>query len=424
MSDRQTRSRRRYLKGLGVAGLATSIGGCLQGGGDGNGGGIDGPIQMGSILPVTGALSAYGNGMQEAANLAVEHINDAGGVRGAEISITNKDSETKPERALTKYDSLVSNQNIVGFVGAASSGVSTTIARNLAEDGVMQVSNASTSPVLATLGYTEDDVKLFGRTAPNDGQQGLIMGRIAENYVEADSIGLLHIDNAYGAGLAEKASEAFSGETTNTVAYAKRSQDYSSVLSSLHEGDPDAIGFVGYPENGGTILQQWANGDYGTSAEDWILSEGLNSDSFLTGNSDIVSGMYLASPNPEQTDGAEAFEEAIGDANTLFAAHAYDGMFLMALAMEKAGEADGVAIGENIQSVSRGSGTEVTVNEFETAASELEAGNEINYQGASSPVNLNDNLEPLNAFAILQIAGDGSRETLEEIPRSFFEGKL
>jgi len=424
MPERDSRTRRRYLKGLGVAGLATSVGGCLQGGAGGGGGGIDGPIPMGSILPVTGALSAYGSGMQEATNLAVQHINDAGGVRGAEISITNSDSETKPERALQKYNSQVSNQNIVGFVGAASSGVSTTIARNVADDGVMQMSNASTSPVLASLGYTDDDVKLFGRTSPNDGQQGLVMGRIADQYIEADSMAFLHIANAYGKGLAEKGSEAFAGETTNIVSYAKKSQDYSSVLSKLHEGDPDAIGFVGYPENGKTILQQWADGDYGTSAEDWVLSEGLNSDSFLTGNSDIVSGMYLASPDPEQTEGAGVFEDAIGEANTLFAAHAYDAMFLMALAMEKAGEADGVAIGENIRSVSRGSGTEVTVDEFETAASELDAGNEVNYQGASSPVNLNQNLEPLNAFAIIQITGDGSRESLESIPRSFFEGKL
>lgn len=414
-------TRRDLLKATGAVSTlgVTGVAGCV-GNLPGTGGG---PIPMGSILPLTGALGQYGSGMQKAVNLAVKDVNDAGGPLGREIEMTNKDSETKPSKAVNKYNSLVNEQGIIGFVGAASSGVSTTIAKNVADDQVMQVSNASTSPALAEIGY-KDDVKYFGRTSPNDAQQGLVMGRIMNDNIGASSAAFLHVANPYGKGLAQKAKEAFDGETLQIVGYDKKASDYTSTLDKLHSGNPDAIGFVGYPGNGKTILQQWSEGGYGTKAQDWVLSEGLNSKEFLTNNKKIVSGMYMASPNPEQTAGKSTFEQKIGDKNTLFAAHAYDALFLQALAIHKAGEATGTAIAKNIRPVSRPKGTNVTVGEFKKATSELDNDNAINYQGASSPVNLNKSLEPLNAFAILQVKSDGSTKSLKQIARSWFKGKL
>lgn len=415
-------TRRDYLKASGAAGALglSGLSGCIS---NITGGG--GPIPMGSILPITGALEAYGSGMQASVALAVEDVNGAGGPLGRTIELTKKDSETKPEKAKTKYDSLVSEQGIIGFVGAASSGVSTTLAKNVAADQVMEVSNASTSPALASSGYSDGkDVKYFGRTSPNDGQQGLIMGVVLNDRIQADTAAFLHISNAYGKGLAEKAKEAFDGESLRTVGYSKDTTDYTSTLDKLHDGNPDAIGFVGYPANGETILKQWSEGGYGTSSEDWVLSEGLNSTDFLTSNKDIVANMYVSSPDPRDTDGAKKFQNKIGEQNTLFAPHAYDAMFLQALAIERAGEATGTAIAKNIRAVSRPEGTKVTVGEFQKAKDALGNDNAINYQGASSPVDMNENLEPINPFAILRVKDDGSTETLDTFSVDYFEGKL
>ncbi|NHN59189.1 MULTISPECIES: ABC transporter substrate-binding protein [Halorussus] len=445
------KSRRAYIKATGAAGVAglTGLSGCIgsltgegsqettteeeqetSGGDDTTTSGDDEqdqggqPIQMGSILPITGSLSAYGAGMQKAVNLAAQHINDAGGPLGRQVQVTNKDSETKPAKATQKYRTLVNEQGIIGFVGAASSGVSVPLAQQIAADKVMQVSNASTTPALAEIGYNDDEsVKYFGRTAPNDGQQGIVMGRIMNesDYIGADKAAFLYVNNAYGEGLAEKASAAFDGEEVGMVPYDKKSSDYTSTLDKLFENDPDAIGFVGYPGNGKTILQQWSNGGYGG---EWVLSEGLNSSQFFQDLSDITDGMYVASPSPESTQSSDTFDEAMGDqAGTLFAPHAYDGLFLQALAMHKAGEASGTAIAENIRSVSRPGGEKVYAGEFEKAKRLLDEGTEIDYQGASSPVDMNKSLEPLNRFAVMQVSG-GETEELEAIERSWFEGKL
>lgn len=423
MSDKQT-SRRQYLKAVGVTGAVgvSGLSGCLGIGGGG------GPIPMGSILPLTGNLGQYGEGMQEAVELAVQDVNDAGGPLGREIDLSTRNSETNPNVAAQRYSSLVSEEDIVGFVGAASSGVSVTIAEDIAGDEVMQVSNASTSPVLAEMGFPEgaSEPKYFARTAPNDGQQGLVMGRILNDYIEADTAAFLYVNNAYGEGLADKAEAAFDGETLQKVGYASDTSDYTSTLNELHNGDPDGIGFVGYPGNGRTIVRQWADGGYGTNAEDWVLSEGLNSDSFINNNSSQVESMYMASPDPRDTEGSNIFQNKIGEANTLFAAHAYDAMFLQALAIHAGGSADGTTIAENIRSVSRSGNTTITVGEFDDAKEALDNDADIDYQGASSPVNLNPALEPLNPFQILQLTpgSDQIREQLESIDISWFQGRL
>jgi branched-chain amino acid transport system substrate-binding protein len=445
MASEGDRTRRDYLRviaGTGAVSLAGCIGNVTQGGGGsgsgGNGSGGNGsdsgsggqsggpPIPMGSLMPITGQLNAYGSGMQAAVKLAEKHVNAAGGPLGRELTVSYTDTQTRPSVGVQKFSSLVNEQGAIGVVGAASSGVTTPIAERVAEGQVMEMSHASTSPALAEIGYGGDSEppKYFGRTAPNDAQQGVVMGRIMgdSNYIGASTAAFLHVANPYGQGLAEKAEQNLPAETQQDEPYTAKTNDYSSTLDSLFQGDPEAIGFVGYPENGRTILEQWQSGGYGGQ---WVLSEGLNSTEFFSSISSIVSSMYVASPDPEATPGATAFEEQMGEqAGTLFAPHAYDGLFLQALAMHKAGEASGTAIAENIQSVSQPPGQSVTVNEFEAAKSALDGGNEINYQGASSPVNLNDALEPLNRFAILQVQDDGSTESLETIPRSFFEGKL
>jgi len=243
------------------------------------------------------------------------------------------------------------------------------------------------------------------------------MGMILNDYVEAESASFLHVNNAYGEGLAQGAADAFDGENLGLVPYSSQTTDYTSTLDELFSGDPDAVGFVGYPESGRSILQTWSDGGYGG---EWVLSEGLNSPDFFGAIPDITEGMYVSSPDPEETEGASAFTEALGHEPRVFSPHSYDALFLMALAVHKGGEASGTAIAENIRSVSRGSGPTFTVGEFGDAIDAIDNGDDINYQGASSPVDLNENLEPLNRFAILQVSG-GSTETLQQIPRSEFE---
>ncbi|MFW6448267.1 MAG: ABC transporter substrate-binding protein [Halobacteriota archaeon] len=434
--------RRDFVKGVGAASAigVTGLAGCL---GDDDGGddedtptetptdtpdddtptdtpGSTESIPMGSILPITGTLEDLGPGMEDAVNLAVEHMNDAGGPLGREIDMTNTDSETSEEAGLERYQSLVAEEEIVAVVGAASSGVSAPIAEQVADDEVMQISPASTSPVFAEVGWA-DDIKYFGRTAPNDAQQGVVMAKVLDEYIEAETAGFLYVDNPYGEGLAQVAEENFSGEEVGFVGYDDESQDFTSALDQLFEDDPDAVGWVGYPGEGRSILPQWDEGGYGG---EWVMSEGLDSGEFFEDVEDLVEGQYITTPAPEETDGRAIFDDAHETENPgPFDPHSYDAAFIAGLAIEMAGEASGTAIAENFLAVCNEPGEVVTVGEFDRARDLIADGEDIQYEGASSPLAMNNNYENLNQFGIYQIEG-AEKQELEIIPREDFEGVL
>jgi branched-chain amino acid transport system substrate-binding protein len=449
------RSRRDVLRGLGATGTVgiVSLAGCSQQEGDGGGGGggdeatatetsMDGggdtdtetegdmedggggePISLGSIFPITGTNSAYGGGHQQAFNLAVEEINGSGGVLGGrEINPINRDTEGSPSRAAQKFRTMINQEGIVGLVGPYSSGIGTTLAPIARDNQVMEVSNGNTSPALATAGVNESNgVKYYGRTSPNDVQQALVMARVLNQSIEAETASFLYVDNPYGQGLAEAASESFNGETLNMVGYSQQTSDYTSTLDSVFDGDPDAVGAVMYPGGGRTILQQWNQGGYGGQ---WVGAEAILSPQLLSDLSDIVEGMYITSP---QTANSETFQENMGGMSniTQFAPHAYDATYLMGLAMERAGEASGTGIAENIRPVSRSNGDETTVSvaEFQAGKDAIANGDAIDYNGASGSVDLNENLEPVVPYRILQVQG-GEAQQVEEVPLSYFEGKI
>ncbi|MFD1632455.1 ABC transporter substrate-binding protein [Haloplanus ruber] len=449
MSDH---SRRDILRGLGATGTAglVSLAGCSQQDGEGStatatetegsmdGDGGDGemeetatemesgggePIALGSIFPITGTNSAYGGGHQQAFNLAVEEINGTGGVLGGrEITPVNRDTEGSPSRAAQKFRTMINQEGIVGLVGPYSSGIGTTLAPIARDNQVIEVSNGNTSPALATAGVNESNgVKYYGRTSPNDVQQALVMARVLNQSIEAETASFLYVDNPYGQGLAEAASENFEGETLNMVGYSQQTSDYTSTLDSVFDGDPDAVGAVMYPGGGRTILQQWNQGGYGG---EWVGAEAILSPELLSDLSDIVEGMYITSP---QTANSDTFQENMGGEGniTQFAPHAYDATYLMGLAMEAAGEASGTGIAENIRAVSRANDGDTTVSVAEFQAGKDALGNDeaVDYNGASGSVDLNENLEPVVPYRILQVQS-GEAQMVEEVPLSYFEGKV
>ncbi|ERG99905.1 MAG: ABC-type branched-chain amino acid transport system, periplasmic component [Haloquadratum sp. J07HQX50] len=267
----------------------------------------------------------------------------------------------------------------------------------------------------------DNNVKYYGRTAPNDVQQALVMARVLNQTVEAETASFLYVDNPYGEGLASEAREAFEGETLNMVAYSMQTSDYTSTIDSVFDGGPDAVGAVMYPGNGRTILQQWGNSGYDGQ---WVGAEAIWSPDMLSEISDVVEGMYITSP---QTANSSTFQENMGGQQqiTQFAPHGYDATYLMGLALEQGGEASGTAIGENVRSVSRPTGddTEVSVGGFGNGKEALADGSPVNYEGASGSVDLNENLEPVVPYRIMRVS-DGTAELNQEVPLSYFEGKI
>lgn len=439
--------RRKYLA-MATAG-ATGFAGCLGGGGGGGDGDGDGgtptpttspsgpseEIPIASFLPLSGAGSPFGPGQQAGFNFAAADINEVGGTNKGTIRPINRDTETKPSRAAAKLRDVMSSEDIPAFCGTWSSGVSATLAPIAADNQVFQMGCGTTSPLLAEQGWRDVDgqqIKFFGRTSPNDGMQGIAVARILNQIVGADSAAFIHVDNPYGAGLAQAAARGFDGETAAMIGLPKEVSDYAAVLDEAFADDPDALVLVVYPPNGESLLKQWDRGGYGGTV---VSAEALFLHDLFDRLIDIMEGSYVTTISPRKTRSWDYFNERMdeeGQEVTTFSSHTYDALFLEGLALHKASEVSGVEIARNVVSVSRSPGEKIFAgpDEFQRAKDLIDDGEEINYQGASSATDLHECFkEPYNQFAINQIVrGDSSDpakvETVETIPASYFEGKV
>lgn len=182
---------------------------------------------IGTILPVTGALAAFGGSMQKAADLAAKHINDNGGVNGVDLTLFHRDSQTVPTAGGDAASDLVHTVGVPAVVGAAASSVSQAVFAITGPARVLQLSPASTSPIFTT----QDTTDIFFRTAPSDVFQGAAAAKYA--LTKWTVMSTIWIDNSYGEGLTRVFEQHFvanGGTILRSVAYEPDAPSHLSVL--------------------------------------------------------------------------------------------------------------------------------------------------------------------------------------------------
>jgi ABC-type branched-subunit amino acid transport system substrate-binding protein len=209
----------------------------------------DEPLRIGTLLPLTGNLAFLGPPEVAGAKLAVQDINEAGGVLGQDVELTEGDSgDASTDTASQTVDRLLqANVNVI--VGAASSGVSLTVIDAITGAGVLQFSPANTSDEFTT--YNDKD--LYFRTAPPD----VLQARALADLIIADgnnSVGILALNDPYGTGLAENAKNnliesGLAEEDIKSIIYDPQAQNYDSEVQEMVDFDPDAIVVIGFEES-------------------------------------------------------------------------------------------------------------------------------------------------------------------------------
>ncbi|MFQ5816061.1 MAG: ABC transporter substrate-binding protein [Candidatus Hydrothermarchaeaceae archaeon] len=340
--------RREFLRYSAMAGATvlagSTLAGCL--------GRAQGPIEIGTVLSLTGDLGSYGVPIQRGAILAAKHINEKGGVLGREFKFIHEDDRTTPQGAVEAMQKLVNVNKVPAVVGALGSGNTKAIIPIAKENQVVLISPSSTDP---TLTHADDDGYFF-RTAASDAFQGRVLVKVAMD-MGYENVAHLYINNPYGVGMNDVIKETLpseGGELLTEVSYNPGQTSYRSELTTLTASNPDALIFTGYPEYGAVILRQAK--ELGIEAQ-WILAEGLK-DPLLVDQlgSDLVEGMVGTAPLPPSTPKYEAFKSAFNSEFNadlgVYSDTCYDAVTVIALAIEKAGKAEGPAIKSVLREVS------------------------------------------------------------------------
>jgi ABC-type branched-subunit amino acid transport system substrate-binding protein len=370
-----------------------------------------GPLRIAVLFPFTGDLSDFGQPFLQAAELAVNEINAAGGVNGQPIELVQGDSATSPQQAVEEARRLIELEGVSAIVGPAGSGETLPVAESVTgPSGVLEVTMSATSPALT---IANDNDFLF-RTVISDAAQGVVMADLAREQ-GYESACVLYVNNAYGQGLNDAFTERFTAEggtITAQVPHEQEQASYASELASCTEGDPDVMIAAAYPESGRVFLRELIeSGD----APSLIFSDGLQApDMFAELGWDVFEGMYGTAAGAPETDAAEVFaqawEEAYGEIPAVpYLREINDAIFLIALAAEQAGSNDPTAIRDALREVANEPGTAVGPGQegWQAAVESIDAAEDINYEGAAGPVDLDENGDVSRGTIIIwQVQGE------------------
>jgi branched-chain amino acid transport system substrate-binding protein len=364
-------------------------------------------LVLGSLLPITGGLSPYGPDARAAVEMAIAHVNAAGGVNGEDVRHVSADSETNPEAARSAFQHLINNERIHALIGPMGSPQSLAVIASVIEAGIPMISPSNTGPDFTTI----EDGGWYFRTVPSDALQGAVMANLVRDHGH-ERVAIIAADDAYGTGFGDvfrSRFEAGGGTITNYVRYDPEGLDFSSDVQTAAGGNAEAIVFIGYPDAGRVLIQNaFERGHIGPESDlEWYFSEGFRSQEFVDGvhgeQSGILNGYWGTTPE-ENTNSqfVSDFENRTGRTPALFADRTYDAAILLMLAAEHCGCTDGAGIRDALMEVQNPPGEEVSYNV--TRALELVRNGEgIYWTGAAGPMEFDSVGDVTAPYAIWRI---------------------
>ena len=333
------RNVKRWLAVAMVAAMTVSMAaGCgSKSEGDSSSSGDSEVIKIGGIGPVTGAAAVYGQAVKNGAELAVAEINEAGGINGAQVEFKFEDDEHDAEKAVNAYNNL-KDWGMQALLGTVTSAPCVAVG---------EVANQDNMFLLTPSGTAVECVQYDNafRVCFSDPMQGLESAKyIGENGIASKVAVIYDSSDVYSTGIYEAFVKEASNQPFEVVAAeaftSESKTDFSVQLQKAKDSGAELVFLPFYYSEASLVLKQAAGMNYspiffGCDGMDGILAvEGF--DANLANNL-----MFLSPFTPTSTDETiqkfvTDFKAKYGDTPNQFAADAYDGIYAIKAAMEKA----------------------------------------------------------------------------------------
>jgi branched-chain amino acid transport system substrate-binding protein len=386
-------TRRQTLAGTGLALLATTPAARAQ----------NATYRIGALNPVTGAGGTYGAGMQKTILFAVEEVKRGGGVDGRTLEVLAEDGQTSPDPAVLAARKLIDANKVNAILGTWSSSVSLAVQpiTNAADVLLFHVSSA---PALST--PAQNPKHLGWRFQAGSPRIGAAYAAIAErNGAKNPAYMAFNNDVQVASTNVFKADwEKRGGKIASSVVYEPNRTSYAAELQKVLAATPDFLVISGYVPDTTIILREAY--EAGNTAKivipGWAFGPSLAS----ALGSEVLEGLIVFDSVPDADSKAFAafdagYKAAMGTsgASNVYAAMCYDMVNVLALALQKAGPGAGNdKVAAAIREIADPPGQ--SVSSFAEGKAALKAGQKINYEGASGPLDFDENGDAVSLFGV------------------------
>jgi branched-chain amino acid transport system substrate-binding protein len=305
-------------------------------------------VKFGMGGPITGPSAATGAQMKNGVDQAVEDINKAGGILGQKLTATYGDDASDPKQGVSVANNFA-GQGVKFVIGHYNSGVTIPSSEVYKENGILQITPASTNPTV-----TERNMWNIFRVCGRDDQQGQVAGEYILKNFKGKKIAIVHDKTTYGKGLADEMRKTISKGGMKDVLYEgvnTGEKDYSALVSKIKQANPDLIYWGGLYTEGGLIVRQLR--DQGVKAP-LMGGDGITSDEFASVGGPGVEGTLMTyGPDPRNRPEAKKVVEEFRakkfepEAYTLYS---YAGVQIIKQAAEQAKSLDPKKVAEAMHS--------------------------------------------------------------------------
>jgi ABC-type branched-subunit amino acid transport system substrate-binding protein len=392
--------RRRTIASLLAVG-ALGIGGIAAGCGDDDSGGDVGELKVGVLVPLTGALADFGGPGSEAANLAAAQVNAAAeaGDTGLQLTLVTEDTKTDPQAAQEAATKVIESDGVSAIAGPWGTPELIPTAENITiPAGIPLVTPSATGPDLTDL----DDDGLVFRTPPSDAIQGQLIAQIMGEALGPEAtVNTANRNDSYGTALVASftdAWEANGGTVAKNVPYNPEAASLNSEAQQIASGNPDGwmiIDYTGTWAKMGPALVRTGNWDPAkTFTGDGLRSPDLPADAGVQSTEGMRGTVPTSLDAPAGAQFDALWKAEVKQPRQSYDAQNFDAVMILALAAAAAGSSDPAAIAENLQAVTGPPGDKYTFETLQEALDAAANGDDIDFEGASSPINLDDAGDP------------------------------
>lgn len=351
------------------------------------------PIKLGAVIPLTGPQGPIGKPIADTAQLAVEHANAAGGVKGCPIELVLRDDTGQPTLGVDAARYLVDVQKVPAIVGVVGSGIATAIVSSVTTAAkVPMISCCAVTPTLTRLAEEGKTGGYFFRTIPTTRVFAVAHAVAATDRGYKNPV-VIYVNNDFGSSLLrdlEKALAALGAKIAVAVPYNENQPSYRTEVNQALAAKGDSLILIAFSQDGATLAREWISLG---GTQNLVLHNTLRSQDFIN----AVGPRFLT--KAAGIDNAQVAGPSVEAFNAGFKAKfnrdpvgpglhtVYDSAMVTVLAMQKAATLDGTAIRDALREVQDPDGEVVLpgVEGIKKGLEAIKAGRKVRYVGATGP---------------------------------------